>query len=239
MKTQLLLSMLVIAFLSSCTGMMQDTVKGNGNITTTTRSIEANKIACYGAYNVELTQGSPGSVKIESDENLLEYITTDEEDGVLKIKTKRDVNLSPTKKITLYITTNRLESFELAGAGNVKSTNKFSGGDHLDLSLSGTGDITIDVNTPEVKSKIAGTGNIHISGETQIAETTIAGAGDYDAENLKTEDTKITIAGSGNAKLFADKTLNVTIAGVGDVSYKGNASLTQKIAGSGKIKKLD
>jgi hypothetical protein len=215
-------------------------ISGNGSITTTERNIAPfTNIKCSGSYDVELTQGNASSVKIKTDENLMPYIITDVSGNELEIRTQRDVHLDPSDKIKLYITTNRLEAFKLSGSGNVFTTNKFSGGDHLDIDIAGSGNLRFDVNTPVIHSSISGSGDINITGETKESKIEIAGNGNYNAENLKAESATIHIAGSGDARLFADSTLDINIAGVGNVYYKGNPTLSQHVAGSGKIKKID
>jgi hypothetical protein len=235
-----LTAFILTASLAACDNPFNRTISGNGNIATSERdAVGFKEIRCSGSYDVELTQGSPSSVKIKTDNNLQSYIVTDVRGDELNIHTKEGVNLHPTDKIKLYITTDKLEEFKLAGNGNVTTTNKFSGGDHLNLDISGSGDLHFDVNTPSVQSSISGTGNIYVSGETKDSKIEIAGSGNYNAEDLKAENVTVRIAGSGDARLFADQSLDINIAGVGNVYYKGNASVSQNIAGSGKIKKME
>jgi hypothetical protein len=232
--------LLVLTMFASCFNPFKRTIKGDGNILTAERNLsDFDEVSCAGSYEVAISQGSPSSVKIEADENILPFIVTDVDGDELKIHSKDDVNLSPTKKIKLIIVTDKLEGFSLSGSGSVTGGNKFTGGDRLDLDISGSGNMHFDVNTPSIKSSISGTGDIYLSGETRNSKINIAGSGDYHAENLKSEMVKVEIAGSGNAYLFADSTLDIDIAGVGNVNYKGGASVTQSIAGSGKIKKMD
>ncbi|MEP6465788.1 MAG: head GIN domain-containing protein [Parafilimonas sp.] len=231
---------LVVAVFTSCFNPLKKTVNGSGTINSTQRSLSSfTEIKCAGSYTVQLTQGSPASVKIETDDNLLPYIVTDVSGNQLNIHTKDDVNLRPSDKIKLTIITDKIESFTLSGSGDVSTTNKLTGGDHLDLSISGSGNMHFDVNTPTVHSNISGTGDIYLTGETKDSKIDIAGNGTYHAEDLKAENATVKIAGSGDAKLFADSTLDINIAGVGNVYYKGNPSITQNIAGSGKIQKME
>lgn len=226
--------------LTSCFNPFKRTIKGDGNILTADRNLsDFDEVSCAGSYIVQVVQGSPSSIKIEADENIIPFIVTNVDGDKLKIFSKNDVNLNPTQKIKLTIVTDKLEDFSLSGIGNVTGENKFTGGEHLNLDISGSGDMHFDVNTPSVKSTISGTGNIYLTGETRSSKINIAGNGDYHAENLKSEMVKVEIAGSGNAYLFADSTLDINIAGVGNVNYKGNAAVTQNIAGSGKIKRIN
>lgn len=239
MKSCLIVCALTV-LLTACYNPLKKTVRGDGNITTTERQLASFRhIHCAGSYNVQLTQGPVSVIKIETDANIASQIVTEVDGNKLSIRTNDDVNLHPSDKIKLFITTPTLENFELTGSGDVSTTNKFSGGEFLELDISGTGNIHFEVNTPSIKSGISGSGNIFISGETRDSKISIAGSGNYNAENLKSENTKVKIAGSGDARLFADSTLDIDIAGVGNVYYKGSASVTQNVAGSGKIQKLE
>lgn len=236
----LLTAFVFVAAFTSCINPLKKTITGSGNVTSSDRSLGSfTEIKCSGSYNVQVTQGSPGSIKIETDDNLLPYILTEINGNELHIYTKDDVNLKPSNKIKLIITTDKVEAFSLSGSGDVATTNKLTGADHLDLDISGTGTMHFDVNTPTIHSNISGTGDIYLTGETRNSKIEIAGSGNYHAEDLKAENASVHIAGSGDARLFADSTLDINIAGVGNVYYKGNASITQNVAGSGKIKKME
>lgn len=227
----------LMLFIASCNPFHR-TINGDGNITTSERNISSvQSIKCAGSYDVQLTQGSPTLVKIEADQNLQTYIVTEVDGDELSVNTQHDVNISPTQKIKVFIITDKLEAFQLNGSGSVTTTNKFTGADHLDIGIAGSGNIHFNVNTPDITSSISGTGDIYLSGETRDSKINIAGSGNYHADDLKSENVKIEIAGTGDAHLFADSTLDIHIAGVGNVYYKGDPSITQNIAGTGKIKK--
>lgn len=234
----LLTATCIVLFATGCMNPFQKTIRGDGNITTSERNISSvNRVKCSGSYDVQLTQGNPTSVKITADQNLQSYIVTDVNGDELSIHSQRDINIDPTQKIKVYITTDKLEGFQLNGAGNVTTTNKFTGADHLNLGIAGSGNIHFDVNTPQISSDISGTGDIYISGETRDSKINIAGSGNYHADDLKAEKATVEIAGTGDAHLFADSILDIHIAGIGNVYYKGNPSISQSIAGTGKIKK--
>ena len=225
--------------LSGCDLVIGKRVKGSGNIVSEQRNIlTAAKIKLAGSYDVELTKGSSTSLKVETDDNLMSHIVTENEGDWLVIKSRDHERLIATNSIKIYITTDELEAVELAGSGNIIGKDKFNSSNKLELHIAGSGNMDLLINAPKVKAEIAGSGNITIAGETKDEEIRIAGHGDYKAENLKAENAQIHIAGSGNVKVFADNTLDINIAGSGSVFYKGNPKVSQHIAGSGEIKQL-
>src|SRR5688572_23803448 len=93
----------VILLITSCHMNFNKTVKGNGDVKTESRDINnITKIKIRGGIDVELRPGT-ASVKVEADQNLQQYIITEQEDGWLVIKTKDDVNLKSSHRIKVYV----------------------------------------------------------------------------------------------------------------------------------------
>ena len=212
------------------------TITGNGKIVTESRKVSnAEKIKLEGNLDVEITQGETNTVFIETDENLQPYILVNESNNQILLKEKSNYNLKSEQPIKVKITTPKLSKISLSGSGKIEGMNKFTGMDKLSINLSGSGDINLAINTPDLDVNIAGGGSLILSGETKNARFDIAGSGDCDASNLKTENTKVDVAGVGTVKIFADVLLNVNVAGSGTVYYKGAATVKQKIAGIGFV----
>ncbi len=235
----LLVGLAIMVMSGSCVFIDTETVKGDGNVTVEERKgLTAHRIRLSGFMDVELSQGSGTSVKVEADDNLQEYIITEMEDDVLVVKMRSNIRFINSDRLKIYITTDRLEQLTLSGSGNITGTSKFTGSEHLKLRVSGVGDIKLDFNTPELEAEISGSGSLVLSGETKDAKIQINGVGDCNAEAMKAENATVKISGSGDVKVFADNNLDVTIRGVGSVYYKGEASVSQKISGSGEVKRL-
>ncbi len=239
MKQLTLILLFISLFFSSCELILGRRIKGDGTIASEKRTIAfADKIKLAGSFDVELVNGTTPSVTIETDENILPYLVTRNENDWLVIRSKKHCNLIPSNKIKVIVTTNQLESVTLAGSGNIFSNDKFSTSSAIELKIAGSGDATLLLDAPKILAEIAGSGNINLSGETKDLVIKIAGHGDFKGENLKSENASVHIAGSGNVRVFADNKLDVHIAGSGDVYYKGKATVEQHIAGSGTIKQL-
>lgn len=237
MKKILILLCVVVVTASSCRWKH---IKGSGHIITEDRHVtNAERIHLKGSYNVEITQGAETSVKVVGDDNILPYIVVQNEGGELVIRSKDNINYSTDSDIKVIITTNKLSSIKLSGSGDVNGMNKFTGSERLELGIAGSGNINLNVNTPEIRSDIAGSGSINIKGETASEDVHIAGSGDYNGDELKSENATVKIAGNGDVKVYADVKLDVHVAGSGNIFYKGNPTITQKVIGSGEIKKMD
>ena len=77
---------------SSCRQIFAKRIRGNGNITTQTRSAGSfNSIDVSGSIDVYIKQDSAPSVKVETDDNLQQYVETFRDGDVLRIKTQEGI----------------------------------------------------------------------------------------------------------------------------------------------------
>lgn len=234
-KTTILL--LLIVLVSSCHFMGGRRVRGNGNLSSQTRNVGAfNSIRTQGHMDVVVSPGTEYAVKVEADENLLQYLLTDKDGNALVIHTRNHYNLDPRTGMKVYITTPNIEGISISGSGSVISNGKLTANNRLEIHISGSGDVKLDVNAPEITSESSGSGNVILSGTTRNLSAEINGSGEVHCFNLLSENTKVTISGSGSAEVYASKQLEVHISGSGDVAYKGTPAINQRIAGSGTVR---
>ena len=212
-------------------------IKGNGNLKTTTINVsDYDKISVAGNFEVNLYKGNEGDITIKTDENLMEYRIVEAKDGKLKIKTEKGYSLKPSKKIEIKVPFEDLNALSLAGSGNFYTEDVIKTED-LKLSLAGSGNYNLTIDSHDLKASVAGSGNTTLNGTTHEFACSLAGSGNINAYNLKAVDVKASVAGSGKAKLYASDELKASVAGSGNISYKGNPEKVKANAiGSGKIK---
>ncbi|WP_298537310.1 head GIN domain-containing protein [uncultured Algibacter sp.] len=236
-KTQLALVFLSCLFISSSHAQWKK-VKGNGNKTTVTRTTsDYNAIRCAGSMDFILVKGTEGQITIEGEENLLEYIITDAKSGVLKVKVKDGVNLKTSYNSTIKITIpfEDVSEVSLSGSGDLYNKDLIKT-PTLDIALSGSGDVVLDIETESVESALSGSGDITLKGTTNNLEAKVSGSGDFHGFNLQANNTEVYVAGSGDAKVVSNKMLKARVAGSGDIAYRGNPEKEDtKVAGSGSI----
>ena len=230
------LLLLTLVFTFSACGWRN--VKGNGNVITSNRNEgRFDGVKTAGSFDLYVSQGDDYTIRIEAEENLMKYITTEVENGELKVRVKRGVNLRPRQDMKVFVTAPRFKELGIAGSGNIIAETNLSSDSPMEFSISGSGDIRASaVDAPKITVRIAGSGNASLAGNTRDAVYRIAGSGDIKCRELKTENTEVHIAGGGNVWSFCSQNLDVHIAGSGDVHYAGNpVNVKQKIAGSGNM----
>lgn len=237
-KSILIAAAFLLSVVSAYSQWGNKKVEGNGNMKTETRKTSAyDEISCGGSFDFVLVKGTEGSITVEAEENLMEYIIVEVKDNDLVIKSERKVNLKPSrgKQIKITIPFQDIESVSLAGSGNLTSSDVINASD-FKASVAGSGDMDIEISANNTKASIAGSGNLQLKGKTNDLKGSVAGSGDLKAFGLTANNVEISIAGSGDADVICNGNLKARVAGSGDINYKGNpTSKDTKVAGSGKI----
>ena len=243
MKIMKKLSVLLCAgFISlSCSAQWGKTIKGNGNNVTIERNTgDYDGVAVSGWFDVDLVSGNEGEITLEGEENLLEYIITEVKDGKLVIKTEKGVNLKSSNwKSGIHITipVESISHVALSGSGDIVGKTKIKA-DKFSTAMSGSGDITLDIDSNSISTSMSGSGNINLSGTTGDFEATISGSGDIEAFDLEADNVEATVSGSADIEVTAKKSIKARVSGSGDITYRGNPEkINTKTSGSGNISK--
>ncbi len=232
---------IVMAMTVSCSAQWGKRIKGNGDEVTINRTTgEYDAIAVSGWFDVNLVDGAEGKLTLTGESNLLEYIITEVNNGKLVIKTEKGVNLKPSSwnnGIVITVPVESVDAIALSGSGDIvgKTTIRTN---NLDTAMSGSGDITLDIDADTVSASMSGSGDIMLSGSTRDFDATISGSGDIKAFDLEADNVDATVSGSADIKVTANKMLKARVSGSGDITYKGNPEkLDTKTSGSGDISK--
>jgi len=166
---------------------------------------------------VYLTQGSAHSVEIEAQQNIIDNLELDVENGSWNIKGKK--RIKEYKAVVIHITMPTVKALSIGGAGKILGKSEFK-------------------NLEELKVSIGGSGEVSLAGSATATSISIAGSGKVDVRQLGSGSSKVSIAGSGDAFVDVKDKLTVSIAGSGSVFYNGKPSVKTSVAGSGKVESL-
>ena len=240
MKKLLFWSLIIMIAASGCRQVFGKRIRGNGHIQTETRTASSfNSVDVSGAIDVYVKQDSVSSIKVETDENLLQYIDVQNDNGTLYIHQMKGFWLKPTRSIKVYVSGSNFKRFEASGACDIISENKVTGTEGIDIDLSGASDVKMELKAPKVYAELSGAGTIELKGETK--DFTVKGSGSTDIKcfELMAENVSIKISGAGDADVFASVKLDVRVSGAGSVQYRGNANVSQSVSGAGSVKKVE
>lgn len=211
------LNIAVFSVLLAVAGCHVGGIMGNGHIITDTRPVaDFSEIEANGGFYIEWKSGPP-SLSITTDQNLLQYITTENEDHRLRLHSRG--NLWPTHHISVVISSPTRAGAKLTGAARL-TANQLSG------------------HSFAIES--TGAARVHLEGNVDDLVTDMTGASKLDADALQTKTATISSTGASQAGVAVSESLRVSITGAGKVMYSGNPPVVEKhVSGAGSIRHKD
>ncbi len=223
-KYSLFFSVLFLSLMVSFTADAQWNKWGNGvsgegkKVTKTLDIDDFTGIGVSIGAEVHLRQGNKQKVEIKAQQNIIDLIDREVRNGKWRVRLEKGTNLKRHDGIDVYITVPMIDELSVAGAGSITGETDFKNVDDLEVSIAGSGEVTL-------------------SGSGEDLEISIAGSGDVELADFKVDDCEVSIAGSGDCEINVTGSLQVSIAGSGDVKYKGDPDkVKSSIAGSGDVR---
>ena len=186
-----------------------------------------------------LSQGSEPSLTVKAYENVFKSLDYSIEDGVLILEINKCFQ---TFDMEIFLTVDQpITEIAINGSGDILSESRLEAAEELDLTISGTGSITVETQTSKLNSQISGKGNIFLTGEADYHYAKIIGTGNLQAFDFPVQDYLMKIAGAGSAEVAVNGgELQAEITGAGKIIYKGEVSdVSSRITGTGKVVKAD
>jgi len=208
----------------------RETIEGNGKPSTKSYTVNSfDELKVSGVFDLQLSQSGSEAVRLEADENLIQYVTVKNEGSKLvidmdKIKNK---NFNSKSKLKLFIDFKKLSNIESSLVGNMsaKSSLKF---DDLKIANKGVGNVDLDLAANKVHLKNGGVGSVTLEGKAESAEIFNNGVGSIKAGNFVVQTLNLENTGIGSTEVNANKDLKVKSSGMGSVKNKGAAPMPKK-----------
>ncbi len=240
MKTlRLLQALLFISFLyilPSC-DLGDDRIEGNDNTEIDVRNIATfDEIESLGDFDVYISIADSTTLRVEAEENLLNYIITDVDNRKLVIEEKDGYDLDNNEAMRIYVTTPSLDEVVLVGSGLIQCDSL--SGEFFQAVLLGSGKIEFNnLIVTNVEAEITGLGDIELEGEGRVTDYEIDGGGDIRAINFVHEESESKIIGDGNIYVHATEHLRARIVGSGNIYYEGDPDVDESVTGTGDVRR--
>lgn len=191
------------------------TEQGSGTAAAQTRAVGAfSGVELAGSNLVAIRVGSPSSVVVHADDNLLKFVTTEVQDGRLVVG-ETGGSFSSKTPMRVDVTTPSLDAVTLSGSGIVAVTG---------------------IGGPSFTIAVPGSGVIRASGTTSRLDVSVDGSGDAELQGLTAKAVHATVQGSGRVAVTATESLDASIPGSGAITYGGSpAQVTTHVTGSGAV----
>lgn len=213
-------------------------ITGSGRKISETRDLPAfHSLDFRGNGKILLSQGESQSVTIRADDNVMDKLRTEVEDGHLQISAEKWVMDESSVLYDIVVTD--IREISISGMGEIESSDSIRA-KRLTLRLSGTGEITLALDAERLMSTISGTGKMRLEGTAEEHDIDIKGVGELHAYDLAVRSTRVVITGAGECKVNVIDDLTVDISGAGSVLYKGDPNVTvEHLSIAGDLEKKD
>jgi Putative auto-transporter adhesin, head GIN domain len=231
MKTLLKLTAFVLIFIST-TSCVINGIKGNGNIETQKRSFSENftDIKVSQGIDVYLTSNNATNLTVEADENIIDLLKTEVNNGTLKIYFEKNVWRATSRKVYLSVPT--LNSIVATSGASVKFENTLKA-DKLSLRATSGADIYAHLVVTDLNSATTSGADIKISGSAKNFEASATSGSDIKAANLKADFVTARVTSGADIRVYALKEINAKATSGGDIKYSGNPRVVNKTKNSG------
>jgi hypothetical protein len=188
---------------------------GSGKVVSDHRVVKPfEEISISGTVEVSIEVDDEPTVRIDTDDNLQQYVTTEVSGKRLIIK--QTENLDPTR-LAVVITVPKLTKLDASGATETKI--KGLHGDRFELDVSGAADVELE-------------------GEVDLFIADASGAAEVDAEKLEAERVELDGSGACDFSVHATDELVVSLSGAGSVEYRGDPDeVKTDLSGAASIRK--
>lgn len=189
-------------------------VKGSGVTASEVRNVSGfTGVDVGGVFEVEITAGNDFEVTVEADENLLQYIRTEVDGGVLKISSTE--RIKSHEPLRVRVSSPTIESLEASGVCKV--------------SLTGVRNNSLNIGT-------SGASKVSLAGETSLLTVDVSGASSVDGESLKAENARVEASGASKVNVFVTGRLVTDASGASKIGYSGGPTSVEKnTSGASKV----
>ncbi len=194
--------------------------KGSGTVTsapievTPFRAIEASH-----HFTVRVAIGSPESATLRVDDNLLDVVDVGVHDGTLRVGLRFGTDVTHAT-LEVDVTVPALERVAASGASQVRIDGR-NEVERADLVLSGSSELTADLEVGRGHLELSGTSTASISGSAGTLEVAVSGASHLYADELSVGDLTIDASGASTADVAVSGRLSAGASGASMVRYAG------------------
>lgn len=205
------------------------------------RAIPANihKIKLSGAVDVVVRQGTEPKMEVfANDATDLPKILTTVSGDCLTVDNEPMMIVSSGRGITQRHIT---QSGSILVGRNFGTVIEVTLPNVATLRISGAGNVIYqDIDQDELSLDVSGTGTIEVTGKVNRLEADVSGAGDIFAYLLSAANGRLRVSGAGNIKATATTSVVARVSGVGKIKIAGNPPQRDTdVSGMGKIQFVD
>lgn len=212
-------------------------INGSGKITTEKRNTgNFTGVSTSSSIDVDVKIGNTYEVLVEADDNVIQYVSTEVVDGVLKVRYKENISLR-NADVTVHVTAPTLEKLIASSSGSIVVEGVLSNVQKIDFKATSSAEIEAAVDAPNIGADANSSGTINLKGRTQTFKAEVSSSGQIEAYELLSENTIGQASSSGTANVHASVKLNGQASSSGIIRYRGGAAVTKAESSAGSVEK--
>lgn len=230
---------LIVISASSCNFQYNiKSIDGNGNVIREEFKVaeKIDFIKASAGLEVEIVYGPLQTVIIEADENLHEYISAELNNGILNIKSTRNIRKAKAKKVTVIFVD--IEGIHASSGSNVYTTSEVVS-NSLDLKVSSGAKLNVSAVVKDLSAQSSSGGKLTIVGQVLNFNSKASSGSEIEARELKALYGNSRASSSASIFLNIERALDARASSSGRIQYTGEPEvINQKTSSSGSIRKM-
>ena len=211
--------------------------KGSGSVTSAPIEVSPFSAIEVSHFTVRIAIGSPESVTLRVDDNLLDVADVGVHDGTLRIGLRFGTEVTHAT-LEVDVTVPALERVTASGASQIRIDGR-NEVERVDLVLSGTSELTADLEVGRGHLELSGTSTASISGSAGTLEVAVSGASHLYADELSVGDLTIDASGASTADIAVSGRLSAGASGASMVRYAGAPTVDRSMtSGASSVRPL-
>jgi hypothetical protein len=187
--------------------------RGSGRMATEVRTVgDFSQLDVGSVFQVEVVAQKEFSVEVEADDNLLQFIRTEVNDGRLEISLSKSVKTSNPMRIR--ISAPNIDRVEASGASRVNVS---------------------DLKNSEIALDTSGASKINLAGETSKLTVDVSGASQIDAGSLSASAANIDASGASHVNVNVANELTAEASGASRITYTGSPNVRKSTSGASSV----
>lgn len=231
------IALILALFVSSCAFDINfgEGKKGNGIIAEDNRNVseEFTVVSASEGLEVYVTQSNKFKIVVEADENIIDLIGTDINNGKLTIHAIENIGRA-TKKI--HVSLPNISGLSSSSGAELKTINTIEA-ENIFLDASSGADLEVSLVANEVNADASSGSDIEIAGKTNMLFADASSGADINAKNLMTKICNADASSGADISLNVSESLTADASSGADISYTGQATVQKNKSSSGSVHK--
>lgn len=179
----------------------QDKIAGNGNVVNQTREISNIKsVSVSEGLELIISQSDREELVVEADDNIIDLIRTEFENGRLRIHVDDDFRIERAASKKIYLKVLSLEGIDASSSAYLESTNQLTG-DRVKVEVSSSGKAKFDLLAEEIETKVSSSGKLEAGLDAPIMSFNVSSSGKADIQ-LRGNLVDCEVSSSGDLRLM-------------------------------------